>query len=273
MRRSYVPVTMGSPKFTVVDAGRFRITDAWFPPGARLPDHAHERTTFAVMIDGSFDLKFGGRRLECPPSTVLTEPAGERHANEIGTRGAHVVVVQPDPEDEEIVEPCARMLERLNHFSAGNIAEMARRLGREAREPDEMSPLAMQAIALDMLASTARLDEAERSGREPPEWLSRVVELIHDRFRERLTIAELAREAGVHPSHLAAVFRSHYDVPVGTYIRRLKLDWASERLISSRQPLARIAVGAGFADQSHFTRLFRRRTGLTPGEFRRLRSD
>lgn len=271
MSRTYVPVSMGSPKFTVVDAGRFRVTEAWFPPSAYLSNHAHERGTFAIMIDGSFDLMLGGRRLECPPSTVLTEPPGESHANEIGSRGAHVVVVSPDPADDTIVEPCARMLERLNCFADGHIAGLARRLGSEVRNPDDVSALAMQALILEMLATAARVERSERPGPAPPAWMARVKEIIHDRFGERLTIAELAREAGVHPSHLACVFREHHKQPIGTYIRRLKLDWAAERLVSTRWPLSRIAAQAGFSDQSHFTRVFKRRSGMTPGQFRRAR--
>ena len=270
MARQYVPVSMGSPVFTVVDAGGFRITDAWFPPGAHLSDHAHERTTFAVMLDGSFDLTLPGKRIECPPNTVLTEPAGERHANEIGTGGAHVVVVQPDPEDADLVEPCSQMLERLNHFREANISGLARRLSREVREPDEVSPLAMRAAVLEMFAMATRLDAAERRAARPPAWLTRVTELIHDRFRQRLTIEDLAAEAGVHPSHLACVFREHHGLPIGEYIRRLKLDWATDRLRDGEQGLARIAVTAGFADQSHFTRVFKKHTGVTPGQYRHM---
>lgn len=271
MSHTFVPVSMGSPKFTVVDAGSFRVTEAWFPPDAYLSNHAHERATFAIMIDGSFDLMLGGRRLECPPATVLTEPPGESHANEIGSRGAHVVVVSPDPTDDAIVEPCARMLERLNRFADGHITGLGRRLGREVRNPDDVSALAMQALILEMLASAARLDAAKRRGPTPPAWLVRAKEIIHDRFRERLTIAELAREAGVHPAHLASVFREHHGQPIGTYIRRLKLDWAADRLVSTSWPLSRIAAQAGFSDQSHFTRVFKRRRGMTPGQFRKAR--
>lgn len=273
MARNHVPVSMGSPEFTVVDAGPFQITDARFPPGAHLSDHSHQRTTFAVMVEGSFDLLLPGRRLECPPSTVLTEPAGERHANEISPRGAHVIVVQPDPEDSDLIEPCLPMLETLNHLSVGGVFELARRLGREVEEPDDVSPLSMQAIALEMLVRAARVKEARQSGRRPPAWLARVRDLIHEHFRERLTLADLAREAGVHPAHLACVFREHHGVPVGTYIRRLKLEWAADRVASTRSALGRIAVQAGFADQSHFNRLFKRRMGMTPGQYRRARGN
>ena len=56
---------------------------------------------------------------------------------------------------------------------------------------------------------------------------------------------------------------------VGSYARNIRLDWAARRLVSSDDPLARVACEAGFADQSHFTRAFSRRFGVAPGRYRR----
>jgi AraC-like DNA-binding protein len=75
--------------------------------------------------------------------------------------------------------------------------------------------------------------------------------------------------AGVHPVHLTRVFRLHYGTPVGAYVRGLRLDWAAGRLTASGQCIAEIALQAGFYDQSHFTRAFKRRFGLTPRAYRR----
>jgi AraC family transcriptional regulator len=57
---------------------------------------------------------------------------------------------------------------------------------------------------------------------------------------------------------------------IGEYVRALRLDWATGQLVDSRKPLAVIAMEAGYADQSHFTRSFRRHTGSTPAEYRRM---
>jgi AraC family transcriptional regulator len=52
------------------------------------------------------------------------------------------------------------------------------------------------------------------------------------------------------------------------YIRRLRLEWAAERLRKREESLAQIASAAGFADQSHFTTWFKRQFGTTPAAFR-----
>jgi AraC-like DNA-binding protein len=118
-----------------------------------------------------------------------------------------------------------------------------------------------------------RVSDADANGdSNVPAWFARVEELIHDRFREPLRMEQLAVEAGVHPSHLARVFRSRYGASPGAYLRRLRLEWAADRLAASDAGVSTVALEAGFADQSHFTRAFRRRYGVPPARYRQMRS-
>jgi AraC family transcriptional regulator len=81
-------------------------------------------------------------------------------------------------------------------------------------------------------------------------------------------MSDLAREAGVHPVHLARVFRKMERRTPGEYQQRLQVRSACDLLRDPEWPLAMIAAECGFADQSHFTRIFRRMTGTTPARFR-----
>jgi AraC family transcriptional regulator len=272
MATHYVPVHMGSPRFEVVDVGGFRITDAWFPPGEVLPPHVHERPIFAIMVSGSFEDVFDTRTHECTPATVFTEPAGERHANLIQRLGAHVVVVQPDPTTTDRLRPASRLWEEIVCFRHGAVADRARRLSREVRLPDSVSPIAIEALILEMVALAARL-KPEQIPARPPAWLARAREIVHARFRENFRIEEVAALVEIHPAHLARTFRDHFHMPLGTYIRRLRVEWAAEQIAAGRESLSSIAVRAGFADQSHLTREFRTHLGLTPGRYRELRNS
>lgn len=265
-----VPVSMGSPRFRTVEAGPFLVTEAWFPGDLFLEPHTHDRTCVAVILDGAFDIAFGSRRDACRPESILTEPAGEKHSNRFAAAGGRVVVVQPDP-TAEVLRPCRSLLETVTLRSHAGIASLARRMAGEIRSPDTATPLALEAGALDMLASATRLRVVEERHRRPG-WLARVYEAIHDRFLERLTVTALAAEAGVHPVHLGRVFRRHHAMSVGAYVRRLRLDWAADRLARSNDGLAAIALAAGFSDQPHFTRAFKADVGLTPDAYRRLKA-
>jgi AraC family transcriptional regulator len=252
MRRRPVPVTMGSPRFRSLDTGGFLVTEAWFPPGAVLEPHTHERAIFAVMLRGSFDSRIARRRLECVPGSVWTEPREERHANYIGPAGARVLVVQPDPAREDL-----------------SGAADARRVLAEFGHADSLSGLAVEALAVGMMAVAARLTFGRRRAPVPP-WLDRARDMVHAHFRERIHLSELAAAVGVQPSHLAHAFRAHFGTAVGAYVRALRIEWAAERLVSSDMPLSEIAAHAGYSDQSHFTRECRRRFGVGPAEYRRL---
>ena len=65
------------------------------------------------------------------------------------------------------------------------------------------------------------------------------------------------------------MFRRHHGLSLPSYVRRLRLNWAAERIAVTDTPIAEIALASGFADQSHFTRAFHRQLGLPPARFRR----
>jgi AraC family transcriptional regulator len=262
-----VPITMGSPTYKTLGLDGFDVTEAWFPAGEILADHSHDRACVAVMLDGSFDLRFPNQAYACPPTTVFTEPAGETHANFIGSGGAHVVVVQPDPAEADLLRPFAGLLERATHRHHAGVADQASRLARELQGPDDVATFAAEGIVLEMLVTLVRVDGADTN--RPPAWLLRAQELLHAKFAKALRTADVARTVGVHPAHLARAFRTHFKLSMGSYVRRLRLDWAARELLRSETPLAAVAVAAGFADQSHFTRFFKRHIGLTPHAYRR----
>lgn len=264
-----VPVTMGSPSFRSLALDGFEVVEAWFAPGEELARHTHERACVGIMLAGSFDLRIEGGCLSCTPATAFTEPAGETHSNRIGPGGARVIVVQPDPRRAELLRPFAGLLERTSHRRHAGIAARGVRLAAELDRVDDLAALAAEAIVLEMLVTLARVGSAEM--RQAPRWLLRAQELVHARFAEPLRTGEIAREVAVHPAHLARAFRRCFGVSLGTYARRLRLEWAAAELTRSERPLAGIALSAGFSDQSHFTRAFRRYSGLTPGMYRRIR--
>jgi AraC family transcriptional regulator len=263
-----VPVTMGSPHFRSLELDGFSVTEAWFPAGEVLPRHTHERPCVAVMLDGSFDLRFTGKSFHCSPTTVFTEPAGETHANFMGSGGAHVLVVQPDPAHVELLRPFGGLLSQATHRHHPGMVERALRLAGELDGIDDLSALAAEGIVLEMLVGLTRLDRGDHPS--PPAWLRQAQELLHEHFAEPLRTTEVARAVGVHPAHLARGFRIHFRLSMGSYVRRLRLDWAARELVRSEVSLAALALASGFADQSHFTRFFKRYTGLTPNAYRRM---
>jgi AraC family transcriptional regulator len=116
------------------------------------------------------------------------------------------------------------------------------------------------------------LGEALRSISRPrhpfPSWLVEAREILHARFNESLSLAEIAGAVKVHPVYLATEFHRRYRWTVGDYVRQLRIQRAVQELRSLNSPLAEVALNAGFSSQSHFCRVFKRFVGVTPGQYR-----
>jgi AraC family transcriptional regulator len=93
--------------------------------------------------------------------------------------------------------------------------------------------------------------------------------MLHDRFAEHLSMSELAAEVGVHPVHLARLFRKALHTTPGAYQRRLRADWVARELRTTDVPIPVLAARAGFTDQSHLGRVFRSITSESPASYRR----
>lgn len=262
-----VPVAWGSQSAAVIDVGALRFMELRFPSALVLPSHAHDRPTLAVVMKGSFETRLAADVALCGRSSLRIEPAGSPHTNHFGPLGAHIVVVQPDPASV-LLGPAVAAFDRAEHRRDERAGLIGRAIASEFRNSDDVSPLALASLGLELITAVAR---SARVPRGAPPWVARATDLIHDRFLETLRIETIADGVGVRPAELVRAFRAFHRVPVGTYARRLRLEWVARRLAESDEPIASLAIGAGFADQPHLTRAFRAFTGLTPARYRRLR--
>ena len=258
---------MGSPRFVSAEAGGFAATDIWFPPNLALPRHTHDRAVLAVTVAGSITATLPGRRLESNRASFWTEPAGESHGNKVGPGGARVIAIQPSPERVESLGTVAQWLDGIHQRRDPRIHDLATRLRGELDESSGCSPLMIEALALEMVASGFRGRRVRERTRPP--FIQLAIDLINERFREPLTLSEIAEEAGVHPAHLTRTFREFEGSSIGEALREARVRWAANQILTSDVPLSRIAHRAGFSDQSHMSRWIRRRFGMTPGSLRR----
>ena len=245
----------------------FAVTELRFAAGYVQPEFAPPRPYVAVVLGGSLVKTIGRSTVELDVRSAVTMPAGQVHGARFGPHGAHVLAVA-------LAGPARGLpsLTRMAAVSARNLSWLARRLAAELRARDETAPLAAEGFALELLAATEREVRAERRPTAPPVWLDDAVELLEARIGGRIGLGELAQEVGVSAARLAREFRVRYGVSVGEYVRRLRIEWAAAELVRGERSLAEIAAEAGFADQSHFTRVFRRRVGTTPSRYREFQN-
>jgi AraC family transcriptional regulator len=249
-------------------ANGFRFTEKSYDPHARLPTHAHELSHFCFVLAGNYSETIANRTFARSPAALVYYPPDVSHGEEHFTAGRHFLVEVDCKSLQTIGDYGVRLRDPALMDPSASLW-LANRMYQEFSERDEFSPVALESIATELLIAAARR-EKRNAERTPPRWLGRLKEYLRENFSEPPGLNELAKAVEVHPTHLARVFRQFERCTVGDFIREVRIDYARRRLLESTEPLVEIALGAGFADQTHFTRSFKRVTGMTPTEFRRL---
>jgi AraC family transcriptional regulator len=239
-----------------------------YAPGLHIPDHRHIRAYFYLVLKGSCNETFEKKTRPVGPFTLVYYPHECLHADHWQCRGGACFNVEiPDA----MLQRVGEFLPPVDHpavFQSADAVWLGARLYKEFQQADGLSPLVMESLMLEILAAMTR-DKGRWPQRAAPPWLVRARDLLHDRLAEPLGLEEIAGIVGVHPVHLCRAFRKHFRRTPGDYLRNLRVDFACRQLSQLSRSLAEIALAAGFVDQSHFTNMFRRATGMTPGEFRR----
>ena len=205
--------------------------------GQRTPRHGHDHACLHVVVRGLYvEHSCDGTIVAGPGDLVFKEPEIE-HSNRFGTTGAESLRFElPDPD----------VLESLR-------AELA------------------SARGLERVLRAAQVLNSPRSERGS-ERVAPQVELLQrlrQAFREPVVLSQLAREIGVHRSHLTRQFARDFGCSPQVYVALKRAAWTAEQLALGGDTLTSIAHGAGFADQSHCTRVFKRAFGSTPSRWSR----
>ena len=247
--------------------GGLVLAEVKYGPGQRVPRHAHAHARFVLVLAGELTEIRGEDTNRYEPSSLLFRRAGEPHAYLVSRSGATCLIVDVEEGWYARARQHAPVLARSAAFRRGFVVHLAHRLHGEFRLRDEVSRLAIESIALGMLAEASR--RVARAVEPPmPAWLRQARALMEGHFAEPLALSAVAGRVGVHPVHLARSFRRFYRTTFAGYIRHLRIEFARRELAASSTSLSDIAASAGFCDQSHFSRLFKQYTGVTPAEYR-----
>jgi len=258
----------GSTKSRGVIPG-FRLMESVYAPGATVPKHSHQCACFSIMLEGSMAETYGTRVLESKAQTVGFNAAEEPHSNVVSRSGARFLILEVGEDMTSRLKPYSSGFNRSAVFRGGELSWLGLKLYRESMQLDQLSALAIEGLALEMIALLGRTSVAA-SGKCPPAWLIEARDLIHSHFTESLSVSQVANMVGVHSVHLARTFKKHYRESIGEYVRELRIESARRDICHTDLPLADIAVKSGFYDQGHLSRVFKRFTGMSPSKYRSL---
>jgi AraC family transcriptional regulator len=240
--------------------------EVFYDSGTTLGTHAHDSALIAWSLDGRYRESVCGEDLDCGTRSVIFHPAREEHKVEVGNAILRCFIAELDP-GELRCRYDACIPNSLLVLDGGPVAAILANLYGEFRHSDTGASLAIQGLVLQLVAALARSDvQSADHGR--PHWLDRVDDMLRDAFRARLTLEDIAAAVGESPARVSAVFRRFYHHSIAEEQRRLRVEFARERLNDPAASLADIALEAGFSDQPHFSRAFKQLTGTTPARYR-----
>jgi AraC-like DNA-binding protein len=248
--------------------GGLHLVETRYSPRTFLPRHSHEHAYFCLVRRGHYLEEYGSHSRACGPMTVAFHPAGELHSEQFAADETWSFNIELTSTWLAQWQNAAGRIDWTADFRGGAVACLAQRLYAEFSHTDAAAALAIEGLTLEIMAEAWR-GSLKGQKRTAPPWLAGVQKTLRVRFAEGVTLDELAELARVHPVHVAAAFRRHFGCTVGQYVRGQRVEFACRQLGNSRATLAEIGLAAGFSDQSHFCRIFKRLTGLTPAAYRR----
>lgn len=224
--------------------------------GAEVAEHAHDWPVLAIFVIGAYwnRTELGERFIE-GPSAILYR-SGVAHRNTIGPAGFEQLEIEFDP--AWLGHPMPVDLPVV-HWVGGGTGLEARLLARQCvRDTDESGFRA---------AMRRFIETACRETRPAPAgWVGKVTQRLKENTAAK--IGDLAGDIGLHPSWLGAAYKRAAGEGVQEAAARFRVERAARLLRETDEPLAGIAIDAGFCDQSHMNRTFRRLLGRSPSAVR-----
>lgn len=243
--------------------------------GRAFPTHVHEEYVVGAMTLGTEALSIRGEtHVASRGDLILIEP-GEAHSNCAAGTGAFAYAVMYIPArsmKQAVCDLTGSDQAALPRFRAPtpHLAALHRQLvrthARLTSSPDALEQESTFLLFLSQLLDSQQLNSNSPAAGPEHGKVSRARSYIDARFRDSVSLRELAAVAGLSPYHLLRSFKSQVGLPPAAYQTQLRIAEA-KRLLRGGGGIAETATELGFTDQSHLSRHFQRIVGASPGQY------
>jgi AraC family transcriptional regulator len=242
-----------------VHAGGLALVDQHTQQGNILPRHRHGHAWFTFLFAGSYIERLPASERCCSAGMVIWHPADLVHENNFISNGHNLNLVI-GPEWLEGLPPDISLPDSARSWEGG----LANRIGLELYRSLNQDALISQESVVNLISLCASSKRAHGRTR----WLPLILEWMNDEYSCTLTLSQASEQAGVHPVHVSRSFRRTLGCTFREYLTLIRIRRATDLLKRSATCITEIAFACGFSDHAHFTRTFKRATGLTPTAYR-----
>lgn len=232
-----------------------------YAAGERHSRHTDALSRISLLVRGGYREEANSGAITMRPGDVLLKSRHAAHEDTFGENGATLVALE-FLQDDPFEATGAQDLWRRR--SDGYAMRHAIAFLEAAFAGDS---LGASAAGEELLADCGRA-LSRRSA--PPIWLRRIKDALDEGGLAEIDVAAHARAAGAHPAHASRLFRQCYGQSITEYAQAQSVRRAIALLGERNASLSDTAAAAGFYDQSHMNRIFRRVLGRSPGAHRTL---
>ena len=235
------------------------------PKGSSVPTHSHDYAAFLSLIEGQhhYTTDDGKIRWSIPNVWYFGKPFVP-HTHDACSTDILSVGIQIDPTAyPQLADTLstARVTGDRALFTSNLILN-------ELTKKKTPSPDTLRGILHLVLGEFLDGQSTLSSPSDWPEWLTNSKTELDNNFLNFESVTAISSHFGVHPSHLARVFKDKLGQTVTDYVRDRRLEWAYDKIQTTDKKVGAIAIESGFADHAHFCRMFKRRYGRSPSELR-----
>lgn len=228
--------------------------------------HHHENPFFSFLLSGGSVEKRKSESIECIPGQVYFYNWQEPHKNTNYQDNTQNFNIELDVDWLKKSGINETAIAGSFVIKSTDIKFTIVKLFKEFVRSDELSEASINLLTLELLNQTGNIPVT----RHKPVWVDQLKEILHDHWSENLGLHQLSGLLQIHPVTISKYFSKYFNCTLGEYVRKIRVDKALALVRLTSLSLSTIAYECGFADQSHFIRVFKYYTGLLPNEFRKL---
>lgn len=229
--------------------------------------HTHEAFGIGAIEAGAERFRYRGTQYVAPVHSVVTMNPDELHTGESATDDGwryRMVYLEPD------------LLEEVTGIRHWWFSDVTRHDPKRSQQICQLiyglwhtdDPLAQKGLLLDLIDTFTPLARHAPRVQEGAHRFEQARDYLHDNYMHPVTLDELARVVSLSPYHFQRQFKAHFHVTPHQMLMAIRL-WRAKAFLTHGMPAAHVAAATGLTDQSHLTRAFTHRYGITPVRYQK----
>lgn len=235
------------------------------------PRHLQNALEFVYLMEGTCHVRCGDAERWLQPGQAFVVFPNQIHSYD-GSRNvrAFLLIVPVQPYLSAYAATLFREVPEEPCLEAGELLPLLEMMYADLEKASETMMQGYLQVLVGKLLQRLRLRDVQTG---PEEALHKVLLYLEAHYREPLTRQQVARAVGYSESYLSHIFSAALDTTMPEYINTLRVREAMNLLPRTDMTVSQMAAELGFGSIRNFNRAFKKETGQTPAQFRKLKIE